>query len=88
VKRVTAGNRPLSQVEVSAMRFAFEVVRAARWPSRRELDIVETDGTAWCMRLFAGRVIASAGEACPQCGSWQLQITGGDRMRVLDIEID
>ena len=25
---------------------------------------------------------------CPLCGSHQLQVTGGDRMRVLHIEID
>jgi hydrogenase nickel incorporation protein HypA/HybF len=28
------------------------------------------------------------GEGCPQCGSFQLQVSGGDRMRVLDIEIE
>jgi hydrogenase nickel incorporation protein HypA/HybF len=78
----------LAQVEIEAMRFAFEVVKRGSLADTARLDIVETDGTAWCMRCCEAVVIAQRGEACPKCDSYQLQVTGGDRMRVMDIEIE
>jgi hydrogenase nickel incorporation protein HypA/HybF len=32
--------------------------------------------------------LARLGDACPRCGSYQLQVTAGDEMRVKEIEID
>lgn len=78
----------LAQVEVEAMRFAFEVVRRGSLAEDARLDIVEADGTAWCMQCSSAVVITQRGEPCPQCQSFQLQVTGGDRMRVMDIEIE
>jgi len=78
----------LAQVEVEAMRFAFEVVKRGSLADTARLDIVETDGTAWCMRCSEAVVITRRGDACPRCDSYQLQVTGGDRMRVMDIEIE
>jgi len=78
----------LAQVEVASLRFAFEVVRRGSLAADARLDIVETDGTAWCMRCAEPVAIAARGDACPRCGSYQLQVTGGDRMQVLDIEIE
>jgi hydrogenase nickel incorporation protein HypA/HybF len=78
----------LSQVEVEAMRFAFDVVMRGSLAAAARLDITETDGSAWCMHCSQPVVIAQRGDACPQCGSYQLQVTGGERMRVLDIEIE
>ena len=51
-------------------------------------DIVEADGTAWCMQCSSAVVITQRGDPCPRCQSFQLQVTGGDRMRVMDIEIE
>lgn len=78
----------LAQVEIEAMRFAFEVVRRGSLAEDARLDIVETDGTAWCLRCSEAVVITQRGDPCPQCQSFQLQVTGGDRMRVMDIEIE
>lgn len=78
----------LAQVEVHALRFAFEVVRRGSVAEGARLEIVEVDGGAWCMRCSAAVIIAKRGDACPACGSHQLQVTGGDRMRVLEIEIE
>jgi len=77
----------LAQVELDAMRFAFDVVKHGSLAEQARLDIVEVDGTAWCMPCATPVVISQRGQACPQCGSYQLQVTGGDRMRVMDIEI-
>jgi hydrogenase nickel incorporation protein HypA/HybF len=32
--------------------------------------------------------LARLGDACPRCGSYQLQVTAGDEMRVKEIQID
>jgi hydrogenase nickel incorporation protein HypA/HybF len=78
----------LSQVEVQAMRFAFEVVKRGSLADQASLEIVETDASAWCMRCATVVAITARGQACPQCGSHQLQVTGGDHMRVIDIQIE
>jgi hydrogenase nickel incorporation protein HypA/HybF len=31
--------------------------------------------------------IAGRTDPCPECGSWQLQVTGGDQMRVRELEL-
>ena len=77
----------LSQVEIEAMRFAFEVVKRGSLADQAGLEIVETDATAWCMPCSSTVTVTARGHPCPQCGSYQLQVNGGDRMRVLDIQI-
>jgi hydrogenase nickel incorporation protein HypA/HybF len=78
----------LAQVEIEAMRFAFDVVMRGSAAEAARLEFVEVDGTAWCMRCSETVVIERRGDACPRCDSYQLQVTGGDRMRVMDIEIE
>ena len=78
----------LSQVEPEAMRFAWDVVMQDGAAQGAQLLIVITPGQAWCMQCSASVPVAQRGDACPRCGSHQLQVTGGDRMRVMDIEID
>jgi hydrogenase nickel incorporation protein HypA/HybF len=78
----------LAQVEIEAMRFAFEVVKRGSLAATARLEIVETDGSAWCMRCAQAVAIAQRGDPCPGCDSHQLQVNGGDRMRVIDIEIE
>ena len=78
----------LAQVEVDAMRFAFDVVKRGSLAETARLDIVEVGGSAWCMSCSQTVALERRGDACPNCASFQLQVTGGDRMRVLDIEIE
>jgi hydrogenase nickel incorporation protein HypA/HybF len=78
----------LAQVEVDALRFAFDVVKRGSVADSARLEIVESEGSAWCMRCSESVAIAGRGEPCPKCAHYQLQVTGGDRMRVLEIEID
>lgn len=78
----------LAQVEVDAMRFAFDVVIRGSLAEHARLEIVEVDGTAWCLGCSATVALGQRGDACPACGGYQLKVSGGDRTRVLDIEID
>ncbi len=51
------------------------------------LEIDATEGTAWCMKCCDTVALGRLGDACPRCGSYQLQVSAGDEMRVKDIEI-
>ncbi|MET3255469.1 Zn finger protein HypA/HybF involved in hydrogenase expression [Bradyrhizobium japonicum] len=52
------------------------------------LNIVELPGVAWCMSCSKSVEIARRGDCCPCCGSYQLQVTAGEQMRVKALEID
>lgn len=77
----------LSHVEPDALRFAFDVVTRHGIAHGARLEITATEGTAWCMRCSDTVPLARLGDACPRCGSYQLQVSGGDDLRVQDIEI-
>jgi len=78
----------LAMVETDALRFAFEVVTHGSLAGDAVLEIVETAGSAWCMQCSKPVAIAQRGDACPCCASYQLQVTGGEQFRVLDIQIE
>ncbi len=78
----------LAMVEVDAMRFAFDVIKRGSLADSARLEIVEAAGRAWCMRCSRSVEIARRGDACPSCSSHQLQVNGGERMRVLEIEVE
>jgi hydrogenase nickel incorporation protein HypA/HybF len=77
----------LAAVECEALRFAFEAVKRGSVAEQAQLDIVHLPGTAWCMQCSRSVTIAVRGDACPECGSWQLQVTGGGEMRVRELEL-
>ena len=78
----------LAQVEADALRFAFDVVRRGTLANDARLEIALRDADAWCLPCGAAVTIAQRGAPCPRCGSHQLQVSGGDTMRVVDIEIE
>ncbi|HEY5308271.1 MAG TPA: hydrogenase maturation nickel metallochaperone HypA [Casimicrobiaceae bacterium] len=49
--------------------------------------MARTAGTAWCMPCGAQVPLEKLGDACPRCGSYQLQVLQGDEMRVKEIGI-
>ena len=77
----------LAPVDAAALRLAFEFVKRGSVADSARLDVVEDEGSAWCMRCCESVAIAARGEPCPKCAHYQLQITGGEGMRVLDVEI-
>jgi len=76
----------LSSVMPEAMRFCFDVVTRQSVADGARLEIVETPGAAWCLKCSEPAVIDALGDACPRCGSYQLQITDGTQMRVKELE--
>lgn len=77
----------LSQVEPDAMRFCFDVVAARSVAADAKLEIIRSPGTAWCMNCVKTVNVERRYDACPCCGGYQLQITGGDQMQVKELEV-
>jgi hydrogenase nickel incorporation protein HypA/HybF len=77
----------LSHVEVEALRFCFDAVTRGGAAEGARLELDSPPGQAWCMPCGATVLLARLGDACPHCGSHQLQVTQGEEMRVKDIEL-
>ena len=77
----------LSHVEPEALEFAFEAVARGGLAQGARLDIHRTPGKAQCMPCGETVPLGRLGDACPRCGGYELRVTGGDEMRVRDIEI-
>jgi len=88
VKAVCLEIGALSHVAPEAMRFCFEAVATRTIAQGAALEIIETPGLAWCMACSKSVEIKQRHEPCPSCGSYQLQVTGGDEMRVKELEVD
>nr|ABC26863.1 HypA [Bradyrhizobium sp. UPM1167] len=78
----------LSHVAPQALRFCFGAVATRTIAEGATLRIIERPGEAWCMSCSKSVEIARRGESCPSCGSYQLQVTAGEEMRVKELEID
>lgn len=76
----------LAAVEPDALRFCFGAVVKGSLAEGARLDITETPGLAWCMACSRSVAVASRTDECPACGSHQLQVSGGDEMRVKELE--
>jgi hydrogenase nickel incorporation protein HypA/HybF len=87
VKTVWLEIGALSQVEPDAMRFCFDVVAAHSVAAEARLEIVSSPGQAWCMSCVKTVAVERRYDPCPCCGGYQLQITGGDDMRLRELEV-
>jgi hydrogenase nickel incorporation protein HypA/HybF len=78
----------LASVEVDAIRFCFDAVTRDSIAAGARLEIVDTPGAAWCMKCSQPVPVSTRHDACPRCGSFQLQVTGGTELRVKELEVE
>jgi hydrogenase nickel incorporation protein HypA/HybF len=88
VRRVRLEVGALAGVELEAMRFGFEVVTRATLADGAALEIIELPGQAWCLGCSSPVTVERRYDPCPKCGGHQLQVTGGDELRIKDLEVD
>src|SRR6185369_9675906 len=77
----------LAHVEPDALAFCFDAVTRGSVADGARLEILRKEGAAWCLPCAARVALPRLGDACPRCGSYQLQIVEGEEMRVVDIAI-
>ncbi|HIF17691.1 MAG TPA: hydrogenase maturation nickel metallochaperone HypA [Cycloclasticus sp.] len=88
VKTVWLEIGELSSVEVEAMLFSFDVVTKGSLADGAKLSIIKTPGAAWCMQCCKSVNIKKRFDECPDCSSYQLQVTGGEDMKIKELEVE
>ena len=88
VKNVWLEIGDLAGVEVEAMLFSFDAVTRNSLADGAKLNIINIPGTAWRMQCGKNVPVTQRFDACPECGSYQLQVTGGDEMRIKELEVE
>lgn len=86
VLRLEAGQ--LAGVEARALRFALEALAPGTCLQHSSFVIDEPPGQAWCLPCSESVVIQQRGDACPRCGHYQLQPTGGTELRVVEMMVE
>lgn len=79
---------PLAGIELEALRFSFDVVTRGGLAQNAKLEVIELPIDAWCMLCAEKVVVKERFDACPKCESYQVQISGGDELRIKDMEVD
>ena len=78
----------LACVEQESLRFGFDVVTRGSIAEQARLEIIETAGRGQCVKCLHEIPIATLYEPCPDCGSYEIRVTGGEGMRVKELEVE
>lgn len=78
----------LSSVEPEALAFCFDAVTRGTLAEGSRLEFVAVPGSGWCMQCSATVPLMELYAACPRCGGYQLQVSGGTEMRVKELEVE
>lgn len=88
VKTVWLEIGPLAMVETEALQFCFDAVTRGGLAASAKLVIIPVPGEAICMQCHKTVPVEERYQACVECGSYQLQITQGEEMRIKELEVD
>jgi hydrogenase nickel incorporation protein HypA/HybF len=88
VKAVWLEIGELSGVETEAMHFSFDVVTKGSLADDAQLEIIDVPGEAWCMQCAKKVHVKQRFDQCPDCDSYQLQVTGGEEMKIKELEVE
>ncbi|MBI5331256.1 MAG: hydrogenase maturation nickel metallochaperone HypA [Betaproteobacteria bacterium] len=78
----------LSGVEVEALSFCLDVVLKDSVADGAKVELERLPGQGFCIACGQSVEIAALYDACPKCGSYQVQATGGTEMRVKDLLVE
>jgi hydrogenase nickel incorporation protein HypA/HybF len=78
----------LSGVEVDALSFCLDMVLKNSIAEGARLELDKLPGIGYCLDCGETVPVNALYEACPKCGSYQVQATGGTEMRVKDLLVE
>ena len=88
VKTVWLEMGEMSCAEPESMLMCFEAVTHNTLAEDAKLEIIRTPGQAWCMECSKTVPVRQRYDPCPECGASHVQVTGGDALRVKELEVD
>jgi len=77
----------LSHVDAHALRFAVDAAAMGGPAEGATLEILEPQGTAYCLDCERSVAIAKRDDPCPGCGGAKLLVQGGNEMRLKEMEV-
>lgn len=87
VTRVVLEIGVLSHVDPEALRFGFDSAILGTAAEGAALDIETPPGSAWCVDCSDTVTVERRGDPCPRCAGYLLMVTGGEEMRLKEMEI-
>jgi hydrogenase nickel incorporation protein HypA/HybF len=78
----------VSCVEPEAMRFCFDAVTRGTIAEGAALDIDIVPARGWCPDCAKAIAVSERLAGCPDCGNWRVQVTGGDDLRLKELEVE
>lgn len=88
VRTIVLALGELAAVEPDSLRFCFEAVMKGGPGEGAELCIQEVPGQGYCPACAGSVALHALYDACPACGAYGVEVTGGDRMQVLELEVE
>ena len=88
VTKVCLAVGELSNVEIQSLTFCFAAARRGSLADDAELSILMIPGEAWCEKCKRAVHIAQRIDPCPLCGAWGLTVTDGDKIAVMELEVE
>jgi len=88
VRTIVLALGELAAVEPDSLRFCFEAVMKGGPAEGAELRIEEVPGQGYCPACACSVALHALYDACPACGAYGVQVTGGSRMQVLELEVE
>lgn len=77
----------LAGVEMRSFQQGLKVASHGTCMEEAQFIYERPSGTAWCMQCCKTVPLHRLGEACPECGGYQLQVNGGNEFKVGEIEL-
>ena len=79
---------PLSGIEPDLLKHAFTIARQGTVAANAELEIQEGTLRVRCTQCGAESEVPSNRLVCPECGDWRVNVTEGEEMLLLSLEIE
>ena len=87
VKTVRLAVGALAAVEPEALAFCFDAAARGAAAEGARLDILYSPGKGWCLDCAEEVPLSERFGACPNCANYHVQMTGGDELRLIELEI-
>lgn len=78
----------LAGVDLDALMFGLEVACRDTLADGAQVHVNRLPGRGWCMQCSREIELQARADACPFCGHYQIQVTGGEEMRVSELEVE
>ncbi|KAB2964823.1 hydrogenase maturation nickel metallochaperone HypA [Zoogloea sp.] len=88
VRTVVLALGELAAVEPDSLRFCFDAVMKGGPAEGAELRIEAVPGEGRCPACASRVALHALYEPCPACGAYGVEVTGGNRMQVLELEVE